>query len=331
MYDVITVGSSTIDVFARTEKSDLISFQTRNPREKESFLAYPVGTKILIEDLEFTTGGGGTNTAWAFSKLGLNTAYCGKIGNDEHGEMILRALKKEKIDFIGSRARAMTGYSIILDSIAHDRTILTYKGSNNDFKFSEISKKSLVANWFYLCAMVDESFKELEKVVKFAKKNGIKVMFNPSSYLAEKGIEYLRNVLIGTDILVMNREEARYLVGNHEIDVLLKLLKDLLGTSIVIITDGPNGVFVLDENYSYFGKPHGVKPVETTGAGDAFGSTFLAGLIKKNDIEFAIRLAVTNAESVITHHGAKNNLLDWNQIIRMMKKRPVIIKKTKIS
>lgn len=330
MYDVIAVGSSTVDVFAKTEKSDLISIQTQNPKERESFLAYPVGTKILIEDLEVTTGGGGTNTAYAFSLLGLKTAYLGKVGNDENGELILKKLKEQKIDFIGKVGNGPSGYSIILDSIAHDRTILTFKGCNNDFKFSEINKKFLDTKWFYLCAMVDKSFKELEKICDYAKNNNIKVMFNPSSYLAEKGIEYLSNVLKKTDILVLNREEAQILVGKHDIVLLLKLLKDLLGSSIVIITDGKDGCHVMDDTFHYYAKSHDIKVVETTGAGDAFGSTFLAGFIKENSVLSAIKLAMTNAESVITHHGAKNNLLTWNQALKILKKKPVQVTKKKL-
>jgi len=330
MYDVITIGSSTIDTFAKTEKSDLISIQTRDPKDREAFLAYPVGTKILIEDLEFTTGGGGTNTAFSISKLGLKVAYCGKIGNDENGKLILHGLKKQKIDFIGKISRRKrSGYSIILDSIAHDRTILTYKGANNFFKYSELDKKKLKCKWIYACSMMGDSFKELEKLVIYAKKKGIKVMFNPSSYLAEKGIEYLRKILLNTDILVINKEEATDLVGKHDIEILLKLLRDMLGSTMVIITDGKRGVHINDGKFHYFSKAHDIKVIETTGAGDAFGSTFLAGYIKKNDINFAIRLAMTNAESVITHHGAKNNLLTFDQCMKALKKRPVKIKKKK--
>ncbi len=330
MYDVITVGSSTIDVFAQTEKSDMISFQTQNKNEKACFLAYPVGDKILIKDIETTTGGGGTNTAVALAKMGSKVAYLGMVGDDENGDLIIDSLKKEKVKFIGKRSKKRSGYSIILDSIAHDRTILTYKGCNNCFKFSAIDKKKVKAKWFYLCAMVGESFKELEKIVSYAKKNNIKVMFNPSSYLAEKGIEYLKKVLRGTDILVLNRAEAKTLVGNHDIEILLKLLKDLLESSIVIITDGKNGVHVNDGKFHYIGKSHNIKIVETTGAGDAFGSTFLAAYIKKNNVEEAIKVAITNSESVISHHGAKNKLLTMKQTLSILRKNPVKVTKKKI-
>ena len=69
-----------------------------------------------------------------------------------------------------------------------------------------------------------------------------------------------------------------------------------------------------------------IKVVETTGAGDAFASSFLSGLIKKNDIKFALQLASANAESVISHHGAKNKLLTSKEALASMRKNPAKIK-----
>ena len=68
MYDIITVGSSTIDVFAQTKFSELIKIMEK--KKETDLIAYPIGSKILIKKLEFTTGGGATNTAVAFARLG---------------------------------------------------------------------------------------------------------------------------------------------------------------------------------------------------------------------------------------------------------------------
>jgi ribokinase len=74
MYDVITVGSATVDVFVKTE-AELIEITKKG--SEEELIAYPTGSKILIQQLDFKIGGGGTNTAVAFARLGLKTAYLG--------------------------------------------------------------------------------------------------------------------------------------------------------------------------------------------------------------------------------------------------------------
>jgi len=327
MYDVICVGSSTVDVFAKTEHSELIKIMNKN--EEEDFLAYSTGSKILIEQLDFTTGGGGTNVGVALSRLGMKTAYLGCVGKDKNAEHILKRLKEEKVDTkLVVRKKGQTGYSIILDSIEHDRTILAYKGVNNSFRFKDIDKKKLKTKWFYFSAMLDEAYTAQEKVAIFAEKHNIKIAFNPSSYLAEKGSQFLKEILARTEILVLNKEEAELIVGKDSVDYLLYKLH-LLGPNYVIITDGKKGAYCYYVGTIYFAKTNNIKIVETTGAGDAFASTFLAGLIKKNDIPYALKLATTNAESVISHHGAKNKLLTFKESLAIMKKNPIKVTKKK--
>ena len=139
MYDIITFGSAVIDIFVDTEE-----------REKGKFIAYPVGSKILIKKLRFDIGGGGTNTAVAFSRLGLKTGCICKLGGEFESKKILSLLKKEKISFLGKiEEKATPGYSIILDSKENNRTILTYKGLNDSLKFSELDTKKINTKWLY--------------------------------------------------------------------------------------------------------------------------------------------------------------------------------------
>lgn len=318
MYDVITFGSATIDVFVKT---GLEMISIRHDGEEEEFVAYESGSKILINELDFMLGGGGTNTAVAFSRLGLSTAFCGCLGEDENAEHIISSLKKEKVEFIGEKKKGKSGYSVILNSVKDDRTILTFKGVNDKLEYKNIDKKLLNCKWFYFSSLTGESYKTFIKLTELAKKKGIKVAFNPSSYLAKKGCEYLKKPLKNTHFLVLNFEEAQLLVGRFNIKELLQKLSEL-GPKIVVITDGKKGAYAYDKDY-YFIPGSKVKVKETTGAGDAFASTFLAGLFLKNDTRYALRLASTNAESVIRHLGAKNKLLTLKQANEIIKNKRV--------
>ena len=141
MYDVITVGSATVDVFAKTHFSELIKII--DPKGETDLLAFPSGTKILIDDLEFTTGGGGTNTAVAFSRLGHKVGFIGKLGQGTNSDFIHKNLAKEKIDLLCSHGKGNAGYSIILDTLDHDRTILTHKGINDELKVEDVPFRKL--------------------------------------------------------------------------------------------------------------------------------------------------------------------------------------------
>ena len=327
MYDVITVGSATVDVFAKTHFSELIKII--DPKGETDLLAFPSGTKILIDDLEFTTGGGGTNTAVAFSRLGHKVGFIGKLGQGTNSDFIHKNLVKEKVHLLCGHGNGNAGYSIILDTLDHDRTIFTHKGINDELKTKDIPFGKLKAKWIYFSAMMGESFKTLENLAEYAQKKKIKIAFNPSTYLAEKGKSYLKKVLERTELLVLNLEEASLLVGKDTPENLLPKLKEL-GPKIAVITDGHNRLYAADNHLIYIATPPPSKRVDTTGAGDAFAASFVSGMIRKDDIEFAIKLGITNAQSVISNYGAKNILLTYREAMKLMKKSKIRISKNRI-
>ena len=327
MYDVITVGSATVDVFAKTHFSELIKIM--DPKGETDLIAFPSGSKILIDELEFTVGGGGTNTAVALSRLGHKVGFLGKLGQGTNSDFIHKNLMKEKIDLLCAHGKGNAGYSIILDALDHDRTILAYKGINDELAIKDVPFKKLKTKWFYFSAMMGESFHTLEKIAEFAQKNKIKVAFNPSAYLAEKGSRYLRNILSKTELLILNKEEAELLVGKGSFDTLLVKLKGL-GPKIAVITDGKNNLYAIGDLHIYSAFPPPVRIVDSTGAGDAFASSFLCGLLKNKNTEFAIKLGIINAQSVVSYYGAKNILLSYKEAMKVMKKFRVKINKKKI-
>ncbi len=316
MFDIIAMGSATVDVFAKTE-SELIKFKTIHG--EDDFIAYPSGSKILITDLQFMIGGGGTNTAASFARLGFKTGYIGKLGRDQNGKKILDFLKKEKISYLGSFGKE-TSYSIILDSIEDDRTILTYKGSINTLAKKELKFSRFKTKWFYISSMLGQSFETAKEIVKYAKKNRIKVAFNPSSYQAKMGKEALSEMLESLEVLVLNKEEAKLLVGPVPNDYLLKKLYQF-GPQIIVITDGKKGAYVYDGDFFYHANPTPrLKVLETTGAGDAFASSFVAGLIMGKKIEDCVKMGMINSESVITNYGAKNILLSRKKMQELLRR-----------
>lgn len=313
-YDIITMGSATVDVFAHTDSSQSELLKIHGHKD----IAYPLGAKILIKHLDFFIGGGGTNTAVAFSRLGLKTAYLGKIGKDENGLKIFKCLQDEKIHFLGRSLGEISGYSVILDSVKEDRTIFAYKGCNDELSFNNLHIKDIDSKWLYFSTMMKESFKTQEKIAKYAHEKGIKIAFNPSSYQVKQGYAFIKNILSKTEVLIFNKEEAQILlkfkstraIDSSDIILMMKKIHKL-GPKIIIITDGKNGASCYNsyDGYLYFAKPGNVKVVETTGAGDAFASSFVAGLIYGKNIEFCMKLGMINAESVIKYRGAKNILL----------------------
>ncbi len=307
MYDVICLGSATTDIFIDT-----------GLREKSGKIVYPLGTKIPIKELNFGIGGVGVNVAVGLSRLGLKTAYLGKIGDDDSGRRILKCLKKEKISFIGKKTRGITGYGFILDTYERNRTILTYHGLTDNFRLNEINMNKIKTKWMFFSSLRGESIKTEDKMVQWCKKNHIKIAFNTDAKVLKKARINLKKILKNLDIIILNKEEAQSLAAGNDSKVLVKKIYRQ-GPKIVVITDGKNPIYAFDGKKIYKVKPRNIKVVERTGAGDAFSSGFLAGYIKTKSIDKALKIALVNSESVIQHFGAHNNLLTWNQIKKKVK------------
>ncbi len=311
VYDVISVGGANIDVFITTKSKD-VEIEKIHAHED---VCMPIGAKILIDTLVTDTGGSGVNTATAFARLGLKAAVVSKLGQDMNADVVLNKLKKEKIDFLGVKAAGHTGYSVILSGLHKNRTILTFKGNNNLMTTKDIQWKKLKTKWFYFGTLLGQSWKTQCAIAQYAKKNGIKLLFNPSLYLAEKGMKFLKPILDACTVLILNKEEAQALTGmkGYTKQILERLQKHV---PIVVITDGPRGALAYNGIQHYSIVPKDVPIADTTGAGDSFASAFLAALIDGQDIPTALKWGAAEANSVIQHYGATNILLNKKEIVK---------------
>jgi len=308
-YDVISVGGANIDVFITTKSKDV---EIENIHAHED-VCMPIGAKILIDTLVTDTGGSGLNTSTAFARLGFKAAVISKLGEDMNADIVLNKLKKEKVDFLGVKAPGHTGYSVILSGLHNNRTILTFKGNNNKLTARDVPWKKLKTKWFYFGTLLDQSWKTQCSIAQYAKKNGINLLFNPSLYLAEKGMKYLKPILDACTILVLNKEEAQALTGmtGYTKKILEKLQENV---PVVVITDGPRGALAYNGIQHHSIVPRDVPIVDTTGAGDSFASAFLAALLAGQDIPTALTWGAAEANSVIQHYGATNVLLNRKEI-----------------
>ncbi|MSR85002.1 carbohydrate kinase family protein [Candidatus Uhrbacteria bacterium] len=307
-FNIITVGAATQDVFVKSKKFE----EMRDPHAPDGLDAcVPLGSKIDVDDLIFSTGGGATNSAVTFARLGFKTACISRIGQDPVGEMVLSELKKEKIATVGIEqdGKLKTGYSIIFLSGSGHRAILTHRGAAAEIKASALANGTINTPWIYLTSL-NGNLSSLKTIFSSAKRKRTSVAWNPGHRELELGIKKLRPWLEHTSILILNREEAALLTEQspRHLESIFKILQPFLFDALVI-TDGQRGAYVSNGKNILFAPALKAKRINTTGAGDAFGSAFTAALIKERSIEDAVKIAMLNATGVITHMGAKAGIL----------------------
>ena len=319
MLDIITIGSTTRDAFYRVDFPVIKWPKTPSRRA----YALPLGEKLEVQDIYFTIGGNAVNASVTFARQGFRVAAAGKVGCDVAGEEIKRRLAREGVrtDLIKCAPDRATAYSVLLLR-GGERTILGYHGASDTFTMRDIDLNKMRAKWWYM-SLAGESDKMLFPLLRFARKNNIAVALNPGGHhLRHRRGDVLKS-LKDLSFLVLNEEEAANLTGipwHKEKEVFKKL--DRLTPGVLAVTSGRGGATGSDGLHIYkAGIFKERKLVDRTGAGDAFGSGFTAGLMRRgitarniheakpSDVSYAIRLAAANATSVVERVGATEGAL----------------------
>jgi sugar/nucleoside kinase (ribokinase family) len=306
MFDVITIGTATRDIFMLSKEFKILH-DVRFPSGKS--MSFEAGEKIEIDDMIFETGGGATNSAVTFTRLGLKVATCCKIGTDVAAKNIKEVLKKERIktSFIKEDHKNSTSVSVIFLSNSGERNVFVRRGTvvgEKDMFFDRLNTK-----WLYVSSLGGD-IDLLEKIAKFTINKNIKLALNPGSKELKFGMKKLTKIFNATTVLILNRMEASDLMGvpyNFRKTIFRRSCD--LTPGIEVITDGQDGAYASDEDQSYKVGIYHWPLVDRLGAGDAFGSGFVGGYIKYHDLTKALQYAAANASSVVTKIGAKAGII----------------------
>lgn len=317
---ILTVGDIFTDAFI-TLGDDTAKIIKEGDTE---WLAVPFGRKPPYERVDIVKSvGPSPNVAVAVSRLGHDAALMAWIGDDETGEEAIEYLATENVDtksMITEEGKA-TSYWYVLCYKA-DRTMLV-KSEKYRYEWRDPEVKP---DWIYLSYLGEDSWPLHEGVLEYLERNpDIKFAFQPGTFQFKWGAEKLAGVYGRSEIVLMNREEAMDVTG-LPYDSVKDLADGLhkLGPKIAVITDGPNGSYVSDgervltiPNY-----PDPVPPLERTGAGDAFSSTFVAAIAAGESVETALLWSPINSMSVVQQVGAQRGLLTHDAILKYVAEAP---------
>ncbi|MGH7142456.1 MAG: carbohydrate kinase family protein [Candidatus Saccharimonadales bacterium] len=322
-FDFISVGDIVTDAFIKLLDDQAITYTDENGRK---VLAMEYGTKLPFDHAEVVEGvGNASNGAVAIARLGLKTAFVTNVGADQEGRDMINSLVKNGVDhrFVRVNPDKKSNYHYVL-WYQSERTILI-KHEEYDYYWPHL-RPSEVPRWMYFSSISEHAIPYHDQVADWLDENpDVKLAFQPGTFQMEAGAERLKRIYQRTEVLILNREEA-VTVGGGNHDDINDLLNHLhaLGPKIVVVTDGPNGAYASDSQNRFKMPlyPDPSPPIDRTGAGDAFASTFAAALAKGNNLESALQLAPINSMSVVQKVGAQAGLLSEHDLEEWLKKAP---------
>lgn len=322
-YDFVALGDIVVDAFIQLniDQADV----SKDMDTGRKTLHMPFGSKLPYDNLTVVNAvGNSPNAATSAHRLGLNTALITNLGTDKYGKDCLDALRQEGIhtDYVKQHEGKGTNYHFVL-RYGPERTILikheTYPYVLPDFETPP--------RYIYFSSIGEHGLPHHFEVAKYVKEHSeTKLVFQPGSFQIMQGAEKLKEIYEVCEIFFCNKEEAQEILGSNEQDVptLIREFKKL-GPKMPVITDGPNGAYVVDEDDQGWHMPmypDPAPPVDRTGAGDSFSSTFTAAIALGKTPAEALSWGPINSMSVVQHIGAQKGLLTMDQLQEYLANAP---------
>jgi sulfofructose kinase len=262
--------------------------------------AFPApGTKVQASEFITTVGGQSGNAAIAAARLGAATHYAGTLGdlNDTIADAVLAALEREGIDCSGAVRvpGAVTSVSLIMIDEAGEKMIASRRGAGLT-QATPPDAAALVRG--VNAVLLDNRYPNfVTPILEAAKARGIPRVLDLDKEAS------LDDVLLTRSTHVISSTEA--LSGTTDLrdpaEGLLKLGAHVDG--FLAVTNGPDGVYWLDQGKVRRMDAFPVDAIDTLGAGDTFHGAFTLRLVETGDVVEAMRFASAAAAIKCTRFG----------------------------
>lgn len=305
MFDVISIGSALVDIFIHS--AGFKSTETEHGKQ----LCQSYGDKIEVDKFAVYTGGGASNTAVAFARMGFNAGIICETGRDRLSYLVMQDLRDNDVDtrMVIEEKKEQTGGSVILVSEEGERTVMVHRGASSLLDPFDISSYWLTqTQWVHLSSISGREA-VLHKIFSaIAGSDYVKLSWNPGkAELAMLTENKIKAEDVPCQVFFVNQREWDQLSSIHQ-----QLLKTY---PQIIVTKGKHGGEVyLDGSHSFHFDANGQQAVDATGAGDSFASGYVSGQLLRKSPHDSVQIGVNNAGSVIQFFGAKAGLLTRDRI-----------------
>ncbi len=315
------IGNALMDLLVEVDDNTLLDFDLN--KGEMHLVDHPTAEKLLATlleknlKLEIVPGGSVANTLKGIALFGGHVVLCGKVGNDQHGEMYVQEMEKIGVRSNVNGHSAITGHALTFITPDSQRTFSVHLGAavhleKEDILETDIAKsKILHLEGYQLEGQTQET---ILHAIDLAKKHGTLVSLD----LADPGVIRRNKEFLSTlvhshiDIVFMNETEAQEFTGLQEKAALSALPENL---TIAVVKLGAAGSLIRYQGKIIEAPAMAATPVDTTGAGDSFAAGLLHGYTKGWPMEKSARLGALLAARVIEQTGVRIHDLSSEKLV----------------
>jgi sugar/nucleoside kinase (ribokinase family) len=245
-------------------------------------------------------GGSAANTIVALARMGFQTKFIGKVGEDEEGDFLLENLRPVQTDWIHRGQRS--GICLVVLDRRQDRFLFVQGNANSSLGIDEIDLNALKdISWIHLTSFIGESPFEAQKFLLSNLSTSVKVSLDPGEIYAKKGLEKIGPLIKRSHILFVTEKEIRLLTGQDFSPGTRRLME--VGPSVLVCKKGKQGSHVFTQQGDFEVPAPQVEVVDNTGAGDVYNAGFLAGVFLGKSLEENALFATKIAAKSVTGYG----------------------------
>lgn len=290
-----------------------------------AFEAQSYGPLREAEDFKKWVGGAADNVMVGLARLGFSCGWFSRLGNDEFGKQIFRALRGEGIDVSRTvwDAEAPTGVFFVekhgeggFKCHFYRKHAAASRLAPEDIDEEYIKQAKIVCPEGILPVVSDSSRRATEELFRIARANGQTIVFDPNLRLTLRDIGSSRSILIPmmqqSTYVLPGEEELLLLMDCSELTPAIEKARSL-GIETLIIKRGTKGATLVTRDKGAVDIPafQLKSPVCSHGAGDAFVAGFIAGLLKEQTLEVCTRWANAMGAFSVMGDGPYQNLPNW--------------------
>lgn len=317
MTKVIGIGNALVDIMTSLD-DDALLLQLNLPKGSMQLVDLDTSNQVLASSTHLkkilTAGGSASNTIYGLAKLGIETAFVGKVGSDKYGKAYTEDLRSNKIFPKLLISTTHSGRAVALISPDSERTFATHLGAAVEFAAEDILDDHFTGySFLHIEGYLVQNYPLVKRAVELARKMGMKVSIDLASYnVVAEHLDFLQETLKGnTDIIFANEEEAKSFTGK-EPEEALQILASY--ADIAVVKTGPRGSLVMKGSEFYRISPVSAKSIDTTGAGDLYASGFLYGILKGYPLNICGSIGSLLAGNIIEVIGARMDERRWTNI-----------------
>ncbi|MFO7745617.1 MAG: adenosine kinase, partial [Psychroflexus sp.] len=232
MDKVLGIGNALVDIMTKLDNDEFLK-EFNLPKGSMQLVDQDFIKKISKATEKFekhqSSGGSASNTIHGLARLGVDSGFIGKVGEDELGDFFYEDMKKSNIDPKLLKSTTDSGRAVALISPDSERTFATFLGAAIDLVPEDLTNKLFEGyKYLHIEGYLVQNHDLLLKASKLAKENGLKISLDLASYnVVEDNLEFLKSYINDfVDIIFANEEESKAFTGKEPKESLDELAKN---------------------------------------------------------------------------------------------------------